>query len=153
MADVSESPPSNSPQHRNFLCHCTMPGGASYLFGLLNCTNPRRILTNKPQTITFDAEIFLGNDAKGKGIIVMSAILHHYVQKGLDDPEGDRLYLTTAKVASITPTTDVGDGEDVADYDVVLESISVGTNFVMQYFNNLSSASTDASCPQNDTGH
>lgn len=110
-----------------------MPPGASYFYGLLACSNPRRILSNKPRTVTLDAEMVLGKD-ENNDMVVMSALLHHYVPTGQDDPEGGKLYLVNAKVASITDATEVGDEYDVSEYEVILESTAVCTVHFLSLF-------------------
>jgi hypothetical protein len=85
-----------------------MPG-SSILSGILPLTNSHHIFTQKPKTVTYDAELYLGVSEDGSPCSAQ-AVVHHFVAQVNMDPLDNRLYFVVGKVASVRENTCVGEG-------------------------------------------
>ena len=116
-----------------------MPGFA-YINGLFSCFNQRVIDATKPKTITFDAEIPIGDDQNGQ-LQCVRGLVHYFVPQNEAKPDDDRKYLVSSKVISVHSQTQTD--ENSGDYDLEIEALTVSycphdlllmTDICLQFF-------------------
>jgi hypothetical protein len=95
--------------------------GSSTISGLFPCTDLRHIFPDKPRTITFDSDVFIGFDENDEAQSAM-ALVHYYVPPSGFEPTNGQLYFLTGKVASVDDKTVPGSGFELEDYDLVIEA-------------------------------
>jgi len=95
--------------HNGWLC--------LFIYGLLACHNAKYLFSDKPKTVTFDAEIFLGEDDEST-MCVMMAVLHYFVPIDKPIPTEGHVYLVGGRLASVTDKTPIGEGYNSSAYDV-----------------------------------
>jgi hypothetical protein len=98
--------------------------GSSTICGLLPCTNGRHLFSDKPRTISFDGEIFIGYDDQESAQSVL-ALIHFFIPTGEVDPENGLLYFVCGKMVSVNDQTIVGDDCDSSEYDLVIDAETV----------------------------
>ncbi|KAG2059823.1 hypothetical protein BDR06DRAFT_967811 [Suillus hirtellus] len=75
-----------------------MPG-SSILTGIIPLTNSCHIFAQKPKTITYDGEVYLGL-SEDSSPCSTQAVVHHFIAQANMDPLDNRLYFIVGKVAS-----------------------------------------------------
>ena len=96
-----------------------MPGFA-FIYGLFSCFNQRIIDPTKPKTISFDAEVPIGEDPSGQ-LQCVNGLVHYFVPQQQTKPDDDRKYLISGKVVSIQSHDEI----DSAAYDLEIEALTV----------------------------
>jgi hypothetical protein len=113
----------------NLTCDCpfnkmpmdAMPGFA-FISGIFDCYNHRILDPRKPKTVTFDAEIPIGESRQGQLECVKGAV-HYFVPSHEKTPIDDRKYFISGKVVSISQTD--AEEKNMMDYDVQIEALTV----------------------------
>lgn len=105
-----------------FAMPSTMPGFA-FITGVFGCFN-HRILdpVHKPKTVTFDAEIPIGENDDGQ-LQCIKGILHYFVPSHEHPPDDDSKYFVSGKVISISSIAT--DERALMDYDLQIEALTV----------------------------
>ncbi|KAG1847172.1 hypothetical protein DFJ58DRAFT_730269 [Suillus subalutaceus] len=98
-----------------------MPG-SPILIGILPLTNSRHIFAQKPKTITYDGEVYLGLSEDGSPCSAQ-AVVHYFVAQANMDPLDNRLYFVVGKAASVHENTCVGEGNSTEDYDIEIDAM------------------------------
>ncbi|KAG1873307.1 hypothetical protein C8R48DRAFT_669905 [Suillus tomentosus] len=98
-----------------------MPG-SSILTGIIPLTNSCHIFAQKPKTVTYDGEVYLGLSEDGSPCSAQ-AVVHHFVAQANMDPLDNRLYFIVGKVASVRENTCVGEGNSTEDYDIEIDAM------------------------------
>ena len=96
-----------------------MPGFA-FIYGLFSCFNQRIIDPTKPKTISFDAEVLIGEDPSGQ-LQCVNRLVHYFVPQQQTKPDDDHKYLISGKVVSIQSHDEI----DSAAYDLEIEALTV----------------------------
>ena len=97
-----------------------MPGFA-FVTGVFGCFNSRVLdPVQKPKTITFDAEIPIGEDDDHK-LQCVKGIVHYFVPSHENIPENDQKYFVSGKVVCISQQ----DGDEMTRYDFQVEAMTV----------------------------
>jgi hypothetical protein len=101
--------------------------GFAFITGVFGCFN-HRVLdpVRKPKTVTFDAEIPIGENDEGE-LQCVKGILHYFVPSHEKSPLDDRKYFVSGKVVSISQ---VDDKENV-DYDLQIEALTVRSSVIL----------------------
>jgi hypothetical protein len=99
-----------------------MPGFA-FITGLFSCFNRRVLDPEKPKTVTFDAEIPIGDDQNGQ-LQCIRGIVHYFVPQNTPKPDDDHKYCIAGKVISIHSQSHLEDGA-FPDYDLEIEALTV----------------------------
>ena len=101
----------------------TVLPGFAFITGVFGCFN-HRVLdpVHKPKTITFDAEIPMGDNPEGV-LQCAKGVLHYFVPSHETPPEDDRKFFVSGKVVSVSS----GGGDDYSsmDYDLQIEALTV----------------------------
>ena len=99
-----------------------IPGFAN-ITGIFGCFN-QHILdpVRKPKTVTFDAEIPIGDDDCGR-LNCVKGILHYFVPSHESPPSDNCKYFVSGKITSISQS----EGEDkmISDFDLQIEALTV----------------------------
>jgi hypothetical protein len=97
-----------------------MPGFA-FMTGVFGCFNSRVLdPVRKPKTITFDAEIPIGEDDDHE-LQCVKGIVHYFVPSHENIPENDQKYFVSGKVVCISQQ----DGDEMMGYDLQVEAMTV----------------------------
>jgi hypothetical protein len=104
--------------------------GFAFITGVFGCFN-HRVLdpVQKPKTVTFDAEIPIGENDEGE-LQCVKGILHYFDSSHEKSPLDDRKYFLSGKVVSISQ---VDDKENV-DYDLQIEALTVRSSVSILMF-------------------
>lgn len=107
-----------------YLSHCLMSPimpGCAFITGIFGCYN-HRVLdpVRKPKTVTFDAEIPIGEDDH-RNLQCVKGIVHYFVPSHENSPPDDRKFYVSGKVVCISQQ----DGDELQDYDVQVEAMTV----------------------------
>jgi hypothetical protein len=105
--------------------------GSSIICGLIPCHDPRSVFsTEKPKTLTFDADIFVhtGEDDEMK---ICKALLHYFVITDRSNVPNDALVFVVGKMSMVDEETPVGDGYNWEDYVLQIEAITVRLGVLM----------------------
>jgi hypothetical protein len=99
-----------------------MPGFA-FITGIFGCYN-HRVLdpVRKPKTVTFDAEIPIGENDKGE-LQCVKGVVHYFVPSHENSPADDRKYFVSGKVVCISQQD--AEEKDILDYDLQVEALTV----------------------------
>ena len=99
-----------------------MPGFA-FITGVFGCFN-HRVLdpVHKQKTITFDAEIPMGDNHEGV-LQCAKGVLHYFVPSHETPPEDDRKFFVSGKVVSVF--SGGGDDKTSMDYDLQIEALTM----------------------------
>jgi hypothetical protein len=76
----------------------------------------------RPKTVTFDAEIPIGDNAVGE-LQCVKGIVHYFVPSYEQSPEDDRKYFVSGKIICISQQD--GEENDILDYDFQVEALTV----------------------------
>ena len=106
--------------------------GSSTIYGLFPCTDVRHIFLEKPRTVTFDSDIFIGFNENEEAQCAI-ALVHFYVPPSESDPEDGLLYFLSGKVASVDDKTVSGTGFELENYDMVIEADTVRPLFLLTW--------------------
>jgi hypothetical protein len=113
-----------------------MPGFA-FITGVFSCFNYRQLdPVRKPKTITFDAEIPIGENDKHE-LQCIKGIVHYFVPSHENTPPDDRKFFVSGKVVCVSQQ-DI-DEKDLQDFDVQVEAMTVcfsssSSSYVMIFF-------------------
>jgi hypothetical protein len=102
--------------------------GFAFITGVFSCYN-QHVLdpVRKPKTVTFDAEIPIGDDPVGN-LQCVKGLLHYFVPSHEQSPEDDRKYFVCGKIVCISQ--DGGDEIDhLLDYDFQIDALTVSLSF------------------------
>jgi hypothetical protein len=97
--------------------------GFAFITGVFSCYN-QRVLdpVHKPKTITFDAEIPIGDDPKGN-LQCVKGLLHYFVRSHEQSPEDERKYFVSGKMVCISQQD--ADDVDMMEYDFQIDALTV----------------------------
>ena len=109
----------------------TIVPGFAYITGIFGCFN-HRILDplRKPKTITFDAEIPIGDDDSGR-LNCVKGVLHYFVPSHESTPSDNNKYFVSGKITSISQTED--DEKNISDHDLQIEALTVRNLLLLLY--------------------
>ena len=116
-------PPSLFLRNIHFLTMAPVVPGFANITGIFGCFN-HRVLdpVHKPKTITFDAEIPIGEDDSGC-LNCVKGILHYFVPSHENPPSDNNKYFVSGKIISISQTE--SDEKAISDYDLQIEALTV----------------------------
>ena len=97
---------------------------SSILNGVVACYNQHILDPSKLKTVTFNAEVTIGVNDTGEDQHI-HALLRYFIPQGEEELMDNCIYLVCGKIASITNDAPVGDGYNVADYDMEIEALMV----------------------------
>jgi hypothetical protein len=101
-----------------------MPG-SSTICGLMLCSLPRGAHgKNKPKTVTYDAEVFVGVDDED-GITTCKTVLHYFVPFDKGNLPDEGIFFVAGKLAMVDKNTPVGDNFNWSDYVLQIEATVV----------------------------
>jgi hypothetical protein len=100
-----------------------MPG-SSILTRILPLTNSCHIFAQKPKTVAYNGELYLGL-SEDSSPCSAQAVVHHFIAQLNMDPLDNRLYFVVGKVASVRENTNVGEGNSTKAFDIEIDAIMV----------------------------
>ncbi|KAH9965613.1 hypothetical protein BGW80DRAFT_1254911 [Lactifluus volemus] len=90
--------------------------------GLMLCSLPRGAHgKNKPKTVTYDAEVFVGVDDED-GITTCKTVLHYFVPFDKGNLPDEGIFFVAGKLAMVDKNTPVGDNFNWSDYVLQIEA-------------------------------
>ena len=110
-----------------FRLHDNMPiitPGFAFITRVFGCYNYRVLdPVRKPKTITFDAEIPIGENPEGD-LQCVKGIVHYFVPSQEKSPIDDHKYFVSGKIVSISEEHH-NEENDLLDYDFQIEALTV----------------------------